>query len=208
MQELSNREKVLFAFVILSVLIIAYLYTMQQYEEPVMLNEPMMLANEIEKPNDSDCEEMLAEFMVDVKGEVKHPGVYVVKKGDRVIDVITKAGGFIDGANEQAVNLSAHLKDEMVIFVPKDGEQIVDSQWSSESEDKIDINKAKASLLSTLPGIGEAKANAIVQYRRENGPFKSIEDLLNVSGIGAKTLNKFRDQITSYFCNARYCHCF
>lgn len=145
--------------------------------------------------------------MVDVKGEIKQPGVYTSNSMERVIDVIQRAGGLTDKADESQVNFAAHVQDEMVIFIPAKGAQNPNSVISNTSQadssgnngtnqsGKININKADANELQNLPGIGPAKAAAIIQYREENGPFKTMEDLKNISGIGDKTFEKLKEAI-------------
>jgi competence protein ComEA len=138
-----------------------------------------------------------APIIVDVKGAVKMPGVYQVDNDDRVIDVINMAGGLLEDANEEVVNFAQILHDEMVIYIPKIGEEVKSEIYGTESN-KLNINKATVSELMTLNGIGEAKAQAIVNYRDENGKFEKIEDLLKIRGIGEKTLENFRDEIIAY----------
>lgn len=143
------------------------------------------------------------EIMVDVKGAVVHPGVYKMSTGDRTIHAIHQAGGFLKEADERAVNLAAVLQDEMVIYVPKKGEvqhstpSEPDATRANESQSaKINVNIATAEELQKITGIGPAKAAAIISYREENGPFQKVEDLLNVTGIGEKSLEKMKDEIT------------
>lgn len=154
---------------------------------------------------DEQVEEMGENVMIiDIKGEVKKPGVYEVKRDDRVIDVITLAGGLTDLADERQINLAQKLEDEMVIYVPKEGEEDVEiaaissmqtKMTQADGEELIRLNEASSEELQTLQGIGPAKAEAIIQYRDEHGPFQHVEDLLNVSGIGEKTLENIKDEI-------------
>ncbi|MGP4071456.1 helix-hairpin-helix domain-containing protein [Piscibacillus sp. B03] len=141
--------------------------------------------NEINQPDS---------IMVDVKGEVKVPGVYKMKDGERVIDVIEQAGGLTENADEASVNLAMILKDEMVIHV-RSGDIDNDNESYETQSNKIPINTADVNDLTQIPGIGEQKAKAIIQYREEHGFFKSAEDLLNISGIGEKTLDRIREFI-------------
>ncbi len=140
-------------------------------------------------------------WFVDVKGEVKKPGLYEVDKDARVKHVIDLAGGFTDEAASEHVNLAQKVSDEMVIYVPKNGEgdgflNEMPTATNGQSMQKINVNKASAEELTQLNGIGPAKAEAIISYREEHGPFKSVEDLLQVNGIGEKTLENIRDDIT------------
>ncbi|TFJ94056.1 helix-hairpin-helix domain-containing protein [Lentibacillus salicampi] len=136
-----------------------------------------------------------AEVMVDVKGEITQPGVYEIASGSRVNDVIEMAGGFTKDADQSMVNLAQKVQDEMVIKIPKSGEQGSASTPGGSSHDKIRINDATQEEIESLNGIGPSKAAAIIQYRDENGIFKTAEDLLGVSGIGEKTLESLEDEI-------------
>ena len=98
------------------------------------------------------------------------------------------------------VNLSQKVTDEMIIYIPEFGEEVepifLTQTTNSGQEGKVDLNKADSAQLETLPGIGPGKAQAIIEYRDMNGPFKTIEDVKNVSGIGEKTFEKLKDHIT------------
>lgn len=140
------------------------------------------------------------EILVDVKGAVQKPGVYKATTGDRVIDVIERAGGITEAANGEVVNLAMRVTDEMVIYVPLIGEETesvagVVSSGGGES-DKININKATATELETLPGVGPAKSAAIIEYRETNGPFQTIEDIMSISGFGERTFEKLKESIS------------
>ena len=146
-----------------------------------------------------NVEEQVNHYIVDVKGQVNFPGVYEVEEHLRVHDVIQLAGGFLEMANETAINLAQKISDEMVIYVPHLDEEINNTStdaWSpSQDEKKVSLNQATTGELETLPGIGPSKAAAIIKYREEVGAFKSIDELTNVSGIGEKTLEKLRDSL-------------
>lgn len=180
-------------------------------------------------------------FIVDIKGEVKKPGVYVLEKGKRVIDVVKKAGGLTKNASTKVNNLSMKIFDEMVIVIyskselddylnVKKEEELFnekctndlikndscisdsfnsdtnsDSGSSSDSssdlssdkkDQKVSINTATKEELMTVSGIGESKANAIIEYRKEK-KFEKIEDIKNVSGIGDALFEKIKDYITT-----------
>ncbi|MFO7315627.1 MAG: helix-hairpin-helix domain-containing protein [Bacilli bacterium] len=150
-----------------------------------------------------------AKAVVDVKGAVKFPGVYELTTEDRIIDAIQMAGGYSEEADSNYINHAQKLQDEMVIYIPKKGESLegegpssvgpvfVQSQKTAGQKDPlVNINTADESQLTTLPGIGPSKAKAIIQYREENGKFKQIDELKNVSGIGEKTFEKLKDLIT------------
>ncbi|WP_108669582.1 helix-hairpin-helix domain-containing protein [Peribacillus acanthi] len=144
-------------------------------------------------------------IIVDVKGAVVNPGIYPSKDGERVHDIIQKAGGTVDNANINAINLAQKVEDQMVIYVPLIGEETIQSFVGTEqatsnveekSSEKVNLNMADEMNLQTLPGIGPSKAAAIVEYRNQNGGFKAVEELKNISGIGEKTFEKLKDLIS------------
>jgi competence protein ComEA len=146
------------------------------------------------------------DIMVDVKGAVKYPNVYTMKEGERVVDVIRKAGDSLETGTLEYINLAQKLEDGMVIYVPNkdevDDEQNVTSfvstpnvSASSSSSGKININSASVAELESLPGVGPSRAKAIVTYREENGEFASIDEIMNISGIGPKTYGSLKEFI-------------
>lgn len=134
-------------------------------------------------------------IFVDVKGAVGKEGVYEIESGKRVKDVIELAGGFAESADTNQINLALLLEDEMVVYVPVLGESTIIQVNNGTEQGKVLINSATLEELQTLPGIGPAKAAAIIAYREENGPFQKVEDLLLVSGIGEKSLEKIKEGI-------------
>jgi len=149
------------------------------------------------------------EYKVDVKGEVLNPGVYIVLEGDRIIDVIEKAGGLKKGASTYNINLSERVTDEMLIIVCKgvrehdvvtvlEKECICNEDSHNVKEDGlVNINTATIDELISLPGIGESKAKAIIKYRNSNGSFKKIDDITNIPGIGDSTFANLKKNITT-----------
>lgn len=140
---------------------------------------------------------------VDVKGEVHHPGVYQMKAENRVKDLIEAAGGFTPLADDQKLNLAQLLEDQMVIVVPKKGEEVnselaqapTSQKKEVGKEGKVNINTATVEELKTLKGIGEKKAEAIIEYRKKNGSFKNKEELMKVRGIGKKLYESFQERV-------------
>lgn len=142
-----------------------------------------------------------------INGEVKNPGVFTLKLGSIVDDLVKAAGGLTSEANlNTKVNLAKKLKDEDYIYIDKKidgtmqnsiiGTAIPSAPVSSiNSDGKVNINTASMEELDKLPGIGPVTAQKIIDYREKNGGFSSIEDLNNIPGIGDKTLDKFRDNI-------------
>lgn len=140
----------------------------------------------------------LGPIMVDVAGEVLNPGLYTLPAGARVADGISAAGGLLDTANTNQINLAARLADGDKIWVPEVGQTVANIPDTTVRSTGflININAASASEIETLPGIGEVKAGQIVSYRDEHGLFMSVEDLLNVPGIGPELLETIRPLIT------------
>ena len=165
--------------------------------EDVTVVETTML---VEKTEVSTTQE--AVIFVDIKGAVKNPGVYQMKFGDRVKDALDAAGGLTDEADSQKVNLAQRVEDQMVIVVPKVGEEATEIPTGAPSketpkEGKVNINTATVEELKTLKGVGEKKAEAIIEYRKKNGSFKTKEDLMKVRGIGKKLFESFQERIVT-----------
>lgn len=180
-------------------------------------NAEVALNNEIKK------------MYVDIKGAVKNPGVYQVNEENIINDVINLAGGLLDKAYVENINLSKKVQDELVIYVYTKDEikknnlqenqicssnnyiitecteskvSIITSNENSENNNSstsnslININLASLEELTTLPGIGESKAQNIINYREENGYFKTIDEITNVNGIGEATFEQLKKYIT------------
>lgn len=150
--------------------------------------------------SDKETEESDEEVRVDVKGEVHAPGVYTLQADERVEEAIQKAGGITDRADMLQVNLAERIEDEMVIHIPGEGDEAITAPVEESSGEEegalVNVNEAAQVELETIPGIGPAKATAILSYREENGSFETIEELSNVSGIGEKTVEQLRDYIS------------
>ena len=141
-------------------------------------------------------------WVVDVKGAVTNPGIYEVAKNMRVQNAIDLAGGLPQNAETRHINFAQHVTDQMLLYIPVVGEEIVDIPYTQpnspveEGTSKININTATDLELQALPGIGEKKALQIINYRTENGSFSTIEELMEVSGIGQKTFDTLKESIT------------
>ena len=189
--------------IVIGTLVMMFVYYLSQFkipDESVLLDE--YLEQETQEVDEVVTEEIQEPiyYLVDVKGQVSQPGVYEVESTLRIHEVIRLAGGFLETANVEAMNLAQKIKDEMVIYVPHLDDEIptdVEQTWSetNETNSKVSLNDATEAELQTLPGIGPSKAAAIVNYREETGSFQSIDELVNVSGIGEKTLEKLREYI-------------
>ena len=140
---------------------------------------------------------------VDIKGAVKMPGMYEVSSDMRFLNVIDLAGGLLEEADSQRVNFSQKVEDQMVIVIPKVGEELdeivaVSNQGNSteEATSKVNINQATKEELMTLNGVGEKKAEKIIDYREEHGSFQTIEELKKVNGFGEKSFDSLAEYIT------------
>ena len=193
-------------------------------DENIVLNTKKDIKKDEEEEKTSDVY-----YQVDIKGEVINPGIYTVKEGSRVIDVIRLAGDLTEVADTSVLNLSKKVKDEMVIIVysfdevesfteTKEQEEIEQEACKNQNgiendaciEDstndtssssvvisgKISLNTATIDELMMLPGIGEAKAEAIIKYRKEVGAFQNIEELKEVNGIGDAIFDDIKESIT------------
>ena len=131
-----------------------------------------------------------SEIEVHIDGRVKNPGVYKIKNGTRLQDLIEEAGGLLDDANTSNLNLARKLKDE---------EKIVIKSYLDKNDDedaKININTATKDMLTSIPGVGSKMAEKIIKYRQEH-PFNSVDELLNISGIGKKKFEEIKLYITT-----------
>ena len=203
-QILLQYKHFLIPIIIISSLILFFL---SNKNEPTSssLFEPIQPIEEsaIEQP-EAEIDTQQQSIYVDVKGAVRAPGLYELSENERILDAIQLAGGYTEEANTNAINHAQKVEDEMVIYVPKIGEEVPEltntvtmtsSSDAQNSNGKINLNKASVEDLTSLPGIGPQKAQAIIAYRDENGRFRSIEELKNVSGIGEKTYEKLKDLI-------------
>lgn len=126
------------------------------------------------------------QIIVDIKGEVKTPGIYYLSSNSRVIDAVNIAGGFTKEADIEGLNLATKLEDGMIVNVFK--KEINDKE-------KISINKATIDELTKISGIGESKAKSIIEYRSKHGNFMSLEEIIKVDGITKDTFNKIKEFI-------------
>jgi len=195
----QNVKSIILAFVCSLVLIIGGLFYFNQnktedYSGVSFSNISNETNNKDEKAENRHDEKIF----VDVKGAVKHPGVFETTKDKRVKDLIEEAGGLLDDADTSTLNLSQRVKDQMVIYVLKHGEkpkQISDGGSSSSNTDVININTANKEQLMKISGVGKTKAEAIIAHREKNGDFKKKEDITKVRGIGKSTFEKIKDKI-------------
>lgn len=190
---LSGRELVLLGVLGVGALGGAGLWYFRSLPQPVAIH-----AEPIAAPSASPSPAVL---IVHVAGWVRHEGVYELPEGSRVIDALDAAGGPRRGAELSTLNLASPLTDGQQVLVPKGGAgpesaAVGTGVIPEGSTPLVNINTAGAEELETLPGIGEVLAATIIQYREEHGPFTSVDQLVDVSGIGEVTLEELRDLVT------------
>ena len=139
-------------------------------------------------------EELIAIY---ITGEVNNPGVYYIEEGMRLNDIVELCGGFKDTADLSEMNLAEKLNDSDKIFIPKivsDNYEEINLEENNDDSGKVNINTANKTQLKELDGIGDTLADNIIKYRN-NSKFKSIEDILNVDGIGQAKYEKIKEYI-------------
>ena len=216
MKQISKKQKIILIFLgIVAVIGITYYsYTNEKNMEISQENE-LEVENETNETNvDEANSEKIVTIKVHVSGAVKNEGVYELEEDARIADAIEKAGGVTDIANMKNVNLASKLEDGMKIYIPKQGEDVLENDLEENinnkettlggsgtnsnvenEKEKININKATKEELDTLPGIGESTAQKIIQYREEHGSFKNIEELKEVKGIGDAKYEEIKDLV-------------
>lgn len=166
--------------------------------------------NETNTSNDSKTSQSTTEktnkIYVEIKGSIAQPNVYQVAADARINDLVKLAGGLTKDADSRQINLAQPLQDGMSIYVPKKGEDLLVQEQTDPPAtssaigeagvpNKINLNQADATQLQQVSGIGPQKAADIIDYRQKDGPFKSVDELTNVNGIGEKTLANIRDEL-------------
>lgn len=179
----SNRKLLAFGSMVL--LVVCFWMRQLQPEPAVYEADPVSTQN-------SGIETVAApaEIAVHVAGAVASPGVYLLQQGQRVEDALQLAGITEDSAVD-ALNRAAPLTDGQKITVPS----VTEQQMEPKSDGLIDLNRADAQQLMTLPGIGEVRAQAILDYRAQKGGFAQIEEVQQVDGIGAATYAQIKNRI-------------
>jgi competence protein ComEA len=162
---------------------------LQNKSLPTYQQEPIKQVEEKKAPTKA---------VIDIKGAIKKPGIYNLTAPVRLFQVLKAAGGATDEADLHRINQAKVIADGSMIYIPKKGEQIPEEATtiqSKEQEEKLNLNTATLDELVNLEGLGPSKARAIIQYRGEHGGFRSVDELLNVTGIGEKTLKQFKDKL-------------
>lgn len=199
----ENRNSIKLLAVIMIIITAFLFYGMKEKNDTITVSEGVTAAKEETGEEKTSTGGVL---YVDVGGAVARPGVYKMNAGDRVFEAVEKAGGLTKKADTSALNQAEEVKDGQKIQIPEKGENAgapdagaAESSLSSAASapgGKININTADSTDLQQLSGVGPATAQKIIDYRTQNGPFKRIDDLKNVSGIGEKTFDKMKENIT------------
>lgn len=218
------RKQIVIGIFILFLLVGGTILTIFMFQSDKKDKSDLVVSTATNSLKKKSKKENIENYKVDIKGEILTPGIYTLKSNSRVIDVIEMSGGLTENADTSVINLSKKITDEMVIIIysksevkdfekTKETEKIVQEKCikkdenalkndacitdSAKTSGKVSINTATKEELMTLTGIGDSKAEDIIKYREENGPFKAIEDIKNVSGIGDSLFAKIKENITT-----------
>lgn len=216
----NKKNKILLIVIVAIVAISSYYFIFDRKEEwlnnqeqNLEIKEEIKTNDQIENNSNEQQLEKNENIIVHVSGAVNKEGIVELKNNSRIIDAIDKAGGLKDEADITNINLAYIIEDGMKIHIPSKEEKestiIVESNIDSGTVEqsneiksnnnkklKININTATKTDLETLPGIGESTALKIIEYRKEEGKFKLIEDIKQVNGIGENKFNKIKELIT------------
>lgn len=208
---MDKKEKIKIILIILAIVGIV-VYTIISYKKEIdefeYYDENIIFTNEADVVENNVGNEEISKIKVYITGEINNPGVKELEIGARIEDLINVAGGLTVNADISGVNLAYCLEDGMKINIPNINIKVENEIITTENESgiienmenknsaKINLNKATVDELCELPGVGESLAQRIIDYRKENGNFKKIEDLKNVSGFGDKKYESLKEYIT------------
>ncbi|MEQ8153742.1 MAG: helix-hairpin-helix domain-containing protein [Clostridiaceae bacterium] len=165
----------------------------------------MFVSEGVEKEDNKSKNTSGEKIIVEIKGEIKRPEVYIMDKGSIVKDLIIEAGGFNDKSYTGNINLAKELQNhECIVIGSKDavlqgGAESNSSPGISSgvmSDGRVNLNTATAAELDTLPGVGKVMAEKIIEYREKNGGFKSIDELKKIDRVGDGTFEKLKDKVS------------
>ena len=198
---LSDRKTLIKIFSVVLILLAALVLRIHDENKADITIETADAAEETEYSGESEESSVQPQVIfVDIGGAVEEPGVYEVAKDTRLFEVIEMAGGLSEDADPDHVNRASFVEDGQKIIIPVKGSEYTDERtaaaFSPEADSGlININTASADELKTLSGIGDVTAEKIIEYRSSTA-FKSKEDIMSVDGIGSKTYEKIKDDIT------------
>lgn len=198
---LSDRKTLIKIFSVVLILLAALVLRIHDENKADITIETADAAEETEYSGESEESSVQPQVIfVDIGGAVEEPGVYEVAKDTRLFEVIEMAGGLSEDADPDHVNRASFVEDGQKIIIPVKGSEYTDdgtaAAFSPEADSGlININTASADELKTLSGIGDVTAEKIIEYRSSTA-FKSKEDIMSVDGIGSKTFENIKDDIT------------
>lgn len=177
-----------------AVLTVWWLLAARPHEVAVPTASTVAVAGAVPRPSESAP--AVAELVVDVAGKVRRPGIVTLPPGSRVHEAITAAGGLKGDVDTSGLNLARVLADGEQVLVGSPVGGPAPGGGSAPTDALVNLNTADLVALDTLPGVGPVTAEAIVAWREENGPFRTVDDLLEVKGIGEATLAELRDLVS------------
>ena len=194
-----DKKIIIIVLLIIIAIVSSYFFTKDSTTETIITNDLFM--------KDQSYYTKISEIIIHIDGEVVSPGIVTLNDGSRISDAISAAGGLTENADLTNVNLAYVLHDGQKIHIPnisdeKNLQTVIQDAGNnvivsdSIAQPRININKASQSELESLPGIGSSIAMKIIEYRESNGKFKSIEEIMNVNGIGESKYNIIKDYIS------------
>ena len=202
------KSKIIFIGAIILIIVGIIYQIKQKNQENMEIDYQNIVVQEDENIEEKqDTLEEKEYIKIHIAGQVKNTGIIELEVGSRISDAIQKAGGITEFANLEEVNLAYSLEDGQKLYIPsieeknveyitkENGENIIQVTNIVNSKNVININKANIEELESIPGVGPSMAQKIINYRIENGNFKTIEDLKNVSGIGDKKFESMKDYV-------------
>ena len=202
MEFLNKKQKIILICIIIIMCMVILYYIISKTETRDYEEFEISEENETTQETENQVEDNI--IIVHVSGEVNKPGIIELKEGSRIADAIEKAKGSTEYADLSKINLAYEIKDGQKINIPSKneiievyieeeaGENVIENEIKNS---KVNINTALQTELETLTGIGPSTALKIIEYRKENGEFKAIEDIQNVPGIGEAKFENIKQEI-------------
>jgi len=192
----EQRKKLLVILVLAVLIVIGSFYSFWQKKS----TSEVVSSGEVQAKSVTLVEEKTIDIVVYISGAVNKPGVYKASQNARVFEIVTMAGGLTPEADEAKINMAQSVKDGMHIHVMDKvalpSNTVSGNTGTGKAGNKVNINTADKSQLDTLPGIGPAMAERIIEYRQTSGGFKDMDELKKVQGIGTSKFEKLKEKIT------------
>ncbi|MBB1078588.1 helix-hairpin-helix domain-containing protein [Limosilactobacillus sp. STM2_1] len=209
LMEIWNKYRIYLLILAIIIVITGYLFIGKEQKDRLPIsNTNAVVASSVSESNGESSSINLntkGVVAIDIKGAVQKPGVYQLKADSRVNEALTAAGGPLVNADLRQVNLAKQLTDQQMIYIPTIGEvppisssaaDTLSSNSGNSNSPMVNINTATKEQLCQITGIGDKKADLILQYRQEHGQFKSVDELKEINGFGEKTVAKLKDHLT------------